>query len=151
MTKWDARGPPARAPPSFACSNRGQIPGRNGSRTVGIRRLSSMNLEVEIVHLSKLGEREGRNGPRGVRLLPRHQALPARERVLFIDNLLVQNPLKHRDDFSGSALRHGNLNSLFQAAFHIYLPLPAQIHHFRSRIPGGNGSRSDRFPSGIWD
>ena len=38
----------------------------------------------------------------------------------FIDDLLRPNPLVHRDDFSRPALRHGNLNPLFQVA--VYLP-----------------------------
>jgi hypothetical protein len=38
-----------------------------------------------------------------------------RERVLY-----GLNPLNHRDELSGPALRHGSLNSLFQVA--LYLP-----------------------------
>ena len=37
------------------------------------------------------------------------------------------NPLDRRDDFSGPALRHGNLNSLFQAS--LYMPFSSGNIH----------------------
>ena len=42
---------------------------------------------------------------------------PRRERVFYWQPT-GSNPLHHRDDYSGPALRHGSLNFLFQVAFY---------------------------------
>ena len=44
-----------------------------------------------------------------------------RERVLY-GQPTGPNPLHHRDDFSGLALRHGSFNSLFQVETTYYDP-----------------------------
>ena len=53
-------------------------------------------------------------------LCVRPEAVLARERDFFIDNLPVRIQFIIEIDFSRPALRHGSWNSLFQVAF--YLP-----------------------------
>ena len=50
--------------------------------------------------------------------MPERERLHHRERVLYRQHT-GPNPLNHQDDFSGPALRHGSLNSLFQVASYL--------------------------------
>ena len=57
---------------------------------------------------------------------PRGRCLSHAERESSLLTTTGLNPLDHRDDFSGPALRHEGLNSFFQVA--LYLPSSDPAH-----------------------
>ena len=65
------------------------------------------------------GIAKGFSGAEPPKICYRIRRNPQRGKVLYWQPT-GPNPLNHRDDFSGPALRHGSLNSLFQVT--LYLP-----------------------------